>query len=252
MLELELVILSITTFFAVTSSILTWWKWIRFRHWQLFFLVLGIQLISVLAILYFFSILWLDFTGDVNASTFLHRGGFAIGIMGGIILFLSLSHPRILKSKKKHRFFITISVMIFLVAIIGNALTIQHEMVASRLVIHYHPVALLPLTYVGAVVMYLLEKHVTEIRELLNLHGITDMKPFNPKFWLIKFRAFFTFTAVFFFIARTFPDLGIPLATWTLFFFGGIMYFSWALFTLPSSVLKVKVQVSVNNARNGR
>ncbi len=242
MLELELLILSLTAGFSLMSSILVWWKWLRFRYWQLFFLALGIQLISMLAFLYLVSMSWLYLAGDVNSSAFLHRLGFVMGITGGIILFLVLTHPHLSMSMKKHLSFIVFSVVVFLVALIGNALTIEHEIIGTRLLIHYHPIALLPMTYVGAAIMYLLEKHVTEIRDLVEAHGITEMKPFNPKFWLFKFRAFFTFTAVFFFVARTFPDVGIPLATWTLFFFGGILYFSWALYTVPTVVLQIKTQ----------
>lgn len=240
MLESELVVLACASLFALASSFLAWWKWTHFRHWQLLMIAVGIQFVSFLAFFYFVSMLWLDLSGLTRESALFHRLGFIIGISGGFILFVALSYPHVSSTTRTHQLFIVLTMAAFLLALLGNAVTIKHEMRESQLLIHYHPLALLPLTYVGAVIMYLLEKHVTEIHALVKRRQIAEMKPFNPTFWLIKFRAFFTFTALFFFVARTFPDIRIPLATWTLFFFGGILYFSWALFTLPQSVLQEK------------
>ncbi len=165
------------------------------------------------------------------------RVGFAIAIVGGYLWFVILSSLH-LKTRGRDLAFFIFSTLVFFFAATVNLLTITYAaMENGELVVHYNPFGILPLTYVGAVLMLLLEKQVNKIKVLTQDLKKVEMQPFNPKFWLFKFRAFFTATAVFFFIGRTFPGFGIPVFLWTIPFFGGIFYFAFAIFNLPVPVL---------------
>ena len=226
-----------TSLISISATMLIYKKLVQYPHRQLLAMAIGFTLITAMIVGLLLSQYLFLLSKNIFLSETIHRFAFALGIIGAYFWFVNLSTKKIVTKIPFKLYFIFTS-GIFLFKVIVNLLTIKYVSETDILTINYNILGLIPLTYVSITLTLLLEKQIISIDALRRQNAEIDMQPFNPKYWLTKFRAFFTVTGIFFFVARTFPWTGIPIFLWAFPFSLGVLYFAYAVFKLPIPVMQ--------------